>query len=207
MFHPIINIEIDKSYPIRKYSEKLSPEKMINKLRDISEDKLHWSKKILDAIQAFIIEKALDIPYDLLEIHRTTTNSVNYKFDRDIRQLNKAQIIETMKNELDSKDQQSTQTTEVYLQNKEKYKEFDDIHMAYIILILSHIAKYSDKLWVSVTLQIRELKSAILYFQNEDGHIVLSERSKNISERSIRDYINSMNELIDGKRQIPGVNE
>ena len=135
MFHPIINIEIDKSYPIRKYSEKLTPEKMINKLRDISEDKLHWSKKILDAIQVFIIEKALDIPYDLLEIHRTTTNSVNYKFDRDIRQLNKAQIIETMKNELDSKDQQSTQTTEVYLQNKEKYKEFDDIHMAYISLV------------------------------------------------------------------------
>ena len=205
MFHPIINIEIDKSYPIRKYSEKLSPEELIIKLRDISEDKLHWSKKVLDAIKSFIIEKALDIPYDLLEIHKVTSNSVNYKFNKDLRQLNKAQIIETMKNTLDSKDNQSTQTTEVYLQNKEVYKEFDDIHMAYIILILSHLAKYSNKLWVSVTLQIKELKSAILYFQNEDGHIVLSERSKNINEFSIKDYIKSMNELIDGKREIPGV--
>lgn len=205
MFHPIINVEIDKSYPIRKYSEKLSPEELITKLRDISEDKLHWSKKVLDAVKVFIIEKALDIPYDLLEVHRVTSNSINYKFNKDLRQLNKAQIIETMKNTLDSKDNQSTQTTEVYLQNKESYKEFDDIHMAYIILILSHLAKYSNKLWVSVTLQIKELKSAILYFQNEDGHIILSERSKNINEFSIKDYIKSMNELIDGKREIPGV--
>ena len=205
MFHPIINVEIDKSYHIRKYSEKLSPEELITKLRDISEDKLHWSKKVLDAVKVFIIEKALDIPYDLLEVHRVTSNSINYKFNKDLRQLNKAQIIETMKNTLDSKDNQSTQTTEVYLQNKESYKEFDDIHMAYIILILSHLAKYSNKLWVSVTLQIKELKSAILYFQNEDGHIILSERSKNINEFSIKDYIKSMNELIDGKREIPGV--
>lgn len=205
MFHPIINIEIDKSYAIRKYSEKLTPEKMIIKLRDISEDKLHWSKKVLDTVQNFIMHKALDIPYDLLEVHKTTINSVNYKFDTDIRQLNRNQIIETMKNELDSKDQQNTQITEVYLQNKDKYKEFDDIHMAYIILLLSHLAKYSNELWISVTLQIKELKSAILYFLNEDGHIVLSERSKNINEFSIKDYINTMNELIDGKRQIPGV--
>ena len=207
LYHPRIMIEIDKSYPIRKYQEKLDPQRLRSKLRDISEDKLKWSQKILDSLRSIIIEKTLDLPYDLLEVHKNVSNSINYQFQKPIEYLSKAEVNRIMKNELDSEEEQSTRITETYLQNKEQYNEFDDVHMAQLIILLSELAKHGNTLWTTITMQITELKSSLLNFINEDGHIRLSERSKIRIGSGIESYIQSMNELIDKKRPIPGVEE
>ena len=74
--------------------------------------------------------------------------------------------------------------------------------MAHLILLLSQLAKDSQKFWVSVTLQIKELGSSIFYFVPEDGHIRLSAKTNNPDANK---YIDLMNEIIDGKREVPNV--
>lgn len=206
LFHPLINIDVNKSYCIRKYSGKKTPEEQAKLLRDLSEDKTNWSSKVINSIHDIIQKHSYEVPYDIVEPHFNSTKSLNYEFKDKVENMNASQIITEMKNSLDSSGDFNL-IKEIFLQSSLKYKELDDIRMAHLILMLSDLAKLSEQVWVTVTLQIKELANTILYFLPEDGHIILSKRTRILESKKsvIESYIKSMNELIDGKREVPNV--
>ena len=99
----------------------------------------------------------------------------------------------------------------MYLGLNSKYQQFDDITMAQLIMLLSELSKDSKKLWITVTFRLKEIKDAIFHISNETGRVRLSERAfPNLTKEDIMrlhskilPYIDSMNELIDGKRSLP----
>ena len=205
-FHPLINIDINKSYCIRKYSSRKTQSEQEKLLRELSEDKTNWSGKVLTKIHEIIQAHSYEVPYDILEVHFNYVKSVNHEFKDKVENMNVNQIISEMKKALDSSKEYNA-VNEVFLQSNIKYKSFNDIQMAHIILLLSDLSKISEELWVSITLQLKELANVILYFLPEDGHIILSKRNRipNDKQSIINQYIDSMNELIDGTREVPNI--
>lgn len=211
-FHPIINIDIDKSYIIRKYSDK-DPLFVSEKVREVSEDKTSWSNKIVARINEIIDEEKYTIPKDFVLLYSNETKALNYSFERPMKEYTNEEIIQKMREQLDNTDKDSDVMAieEVYMALNQKYETFNDIEMAQIIMVLSKLAKESDKLWVSITMKIKEISGALFYFMNENGHIRLSERSlPNMQKEEIMrqsgniiPYIDHMNAIIDGKIAIP----
>lgn len=211
-FHPIINIDIDKSYIIRKYSDK-DPLFVSEKVREVSEDKTSWSNKIVACINEIIDEEKYTIPKDFVLLYSNETKALNYSFERPMKEYTNEEIIQKMREQLDNTDKDSDVMAieEVYMALNQKYETFNDIEMAQIIMVLSKLAKESDKLWVSITMKIKEISGALFYFMNENGHIRLSERSlPNMQKEEIMrqsgniiPYIDHMNAIIDGKIAIP----
>lgn len=211
-FHPIINIDIDKSYIIRKYSDK-DPLFVSEKVREVSEDKTSWSNKIVVRINEIIEEEKYTIPKDFVLLYSNETKALNYSFERPMKEYTNEEIIQKMREQLDNTDKDSDVMAieEVYMALNQKYETFNDIEMAQIIMVLSKLAKESDKLWVSITMKIKEISGALFYFMNENGHIRLSERSlPNMQKEEIMrqsgniiPYIDHMNAIIDGKIAIP----
>lgn len=211
-FHPTINIEIDKGCCIRKYSGKKNQMEINKLLRELAEDKTNWSGNILTSLQSLIQRHNYEIPYDILEVRMSSVKSTNYNFnfsdENEIESIDPFKIKKEMKKILDNTiSDNSNSIDNVYLTlNKVQYHEFDDVHMAHLILLLSDLAKLNEKLWLHINLQIKELGNINMYFAN-DGHISISSRN-NIPENLVsilNNYIKTMNDLIDGKRDIPGV--
>ena len=206
IFHPIINIEISKGYCMRKYNNEKFDE-ISKRLRELSEDKTHWSDKVIAEMHNIIDAKTYDIPYDLVEPHYNTMQATTMTMDRNSYKKFETADSKTLKkliaDQMDNSKERMSTIQEVYLYSNPKYSEMDDIRLAHTILLLSEIAKNSNKLWVSVTMRIKELKNYILYFVSDDGHVRLSEKCRDHKLSGIQDYIDSMNELIDGKREVP----
>lgn len=212
MFHPFITIEVNKSYLIRLNSGKKSQSEVNKMLRDLSEDKTHWSSKVMNAINTIINKNNYNIPRDFLEVRFNNIKSVNYEFKDKLESLNSKDIIKEMHNVLDNTnvnnlDEVTIQTNPKYSSSKDKDNNvingFDDIQMAQIILLLSELAKNSDTLWLSIIMKIKEIGKGMFYFINEDGHIDLSKRIKINDTKLANEYIRLMNDIIDGKRTIP----
>lgn len=205
IFHPLINIDIDKSYCIRLNSGKKNQLEINKMLRNLSEDKTNWSTKILTTIHTIIEKNNYDVPYDLLEVRFNNVNSVNYEFKDKLTSLDSRELLKEVHTILDNNT--DNRVEDVFLQSNPKYnnadKGFNDIQMAQIILLLSELSKLSSTLWLHISLEIRELGKAIFYFVNEDGHIALSKRIKINNIAIANSYIQTMNDIIDGKRDIP----
>lgn len=206
IFHPIVNIEINKSYCLREYSNKKIHEQRL-KLKELSEDKTGWSIKVMNTIKIIINDLQLDLPDDIVESHINTLKTINYSLGKDISQFDKKELDKKVHDILDNnvpgEDNVVQTTDEVYLSSNPKYTDYNDIRMAHLILLLSNLAKLSNILWVTVTMRIQELRNLVLYFISEDGHIRLSEKSAQSKDTGIQDYIDSLNEIIDGKREVP----
>lgn len=206
IYHPTINIDVNKSYCIMEYRNKKIQEQH-KKIKELAEDKTGWSTTVINTVKIIINDLHLDLPYDIIEPHLNTMKTVNYSLDRELSKYDKRELDKKVSNVIDygvPGEENIVQTTEeIYLSSNPKYSGFNDIRMAHIILLLSNLAKMSNILWVTVTLRMRELKNNVLYFINEDGHITLSEKTGRDKDPGIQDYINSMNEIIDGKREVP----
>ena len=206
IYHPTINIETNKSYCVMEYRDK-EIRVQRQKLKELSEDKTGWSDKVIKTVRIIIDDLHLDLPYDIIEPHFNTMKTVNYSLEKELTKYEKKALDKKVYNILDnaeSADDATVQTTEeIYLASNPKYNGYNDIRMAHLILLLSNLAKMSKILWVTVTLRVQELKNNILYFMSENGRIVLSEKTGGNKDSGIQDYIDSLNEIIDGKREVP----
>lgn len=202
-YHPLVNIEINKGYCIRKYSNK-TPKEIANKVRELSEDKTNWSDNVMNTIQNIIQQYNYEVPYDIVEPHYNTTKTVNLTLDQAMDKYKRDELVAKMRETVKTIDEDSDANIvqEVYLQSNPKYSEMDDIRIAHLIMLLSKLAKEGKHLWISVYLTIKELKNNLLYFIPDNGRIKLSNKTVN-DDPAINDYINSLNELIDGKRELP----
>ena len=213
-YHPIINIDINKAYIIRKYNDK-PPEIVSTKVRELSEDKTGWSNKVLFAITKIIHTNDYNLPDDLFIVLNNSTKTMNVNLDKPMEQYKRDELINKMRMKLDpannKEEDNAASINEVYLGLNSKYQQFDDIGMAQIILLLSKLAMDSKKLWVTITFRLVEIKDAIFHINNETGKVRLSERAfPNLSKEDIMrahnktlPYIDSMNELISGARSLP----
>lgn len=201
LYHPLITIEVEKSYCIQKNATK-STSQINNKIRELSEDiDNKWSSKILNRIKELIDANHFNLPYDLLEVHKSKSKIMKYQFSEEALK-NKNGIMISAHQQLESGSQDITEVVDTSLINNIKYPEYDDVQMAQLILLLSKLSKESDKLWINISIIIKELGSQVsFYFKTDNGHIEVSKRSK--MNFSNNDYINTMNDIIDGKREIP----
>ena len=198
-YHPMITIEIAKSYCIQKYATK-STNEINTKIRELSEDKTNWSKKVLDEVKKIIEENHYNLPIDIFEVHKNRAKVLKYQFDENVLK-NTNNIINAAHNELENDKGTATEVINTTLINNIKYSEFNDVEMAQLILLLSQLIKKADKLWVTISIIIKELGTNVtLYFKN-DGHIEVSKRSKMIFSNN--EYIKTLNDLIDKKREVP----
>lgn len=211
-YHPVVNIDIDKGRYIRKYEHKAIS--FINqKLEEVITDSTNWTGKIIDTVDMIINKHNLDkLEPDILIKLFNSSKAMRAEFSNDLSSMNINDINNFMKKKLDSVNDpdEIAATNEVYLGLDNKYAEVEDITMAQIIILLSKLAMLSDKLYVSITLQMKEFPHAIFYFKPDDGNIMLSARSFNRAARAIEhpeldNYIKAMNDLINGNRSIPGV--
>lgn len=214
LFHPAVTIDINKSYCIVKYQTK-SPEFINDKLRELSNDDTNWSSKVIYKAQEIMRLKKLKFDSDVLIPLRNSSKTTLYQLEKPMDQYTNSELKDKMRNILDSSNIDSnsnnsntaSDTNEIYIGLNSKYKELDDIMMAQLIILLSNIAKDSKRLWVSIILQMEEFKGALFYFLPEVGKITLSERSFDRNKKSkfeyLKDYINAMNDLIEGRRELP----
>nr|DAE85024.1 MAG TPA: hypothetical protein [Caudoviricetes sp.] len=213
-YHPIINIDINKSYIIRAYNDKPA-EYVADKVRELSEDKTGWSNKVMFAVSKIIHCNGYNLPDDLFIVLNNSTKTMNISLDKPMQDYKRDELIEKMRATLDKlpddEDDTAASIYEVYLGLNGKYQVFDDITMAQLILLLSELSKESKKLWITITFRLKEIKDAIFHISNENGKVRLSERAyPNLSKEDIMrlhskiiPYIDSMNELIDGTRSLP----
>jgi len=213
VYHPIINIDINKGYLIREHNNEPA-EYIADEIRKLSEDKTGWSNKVIFAISKIIHTNGYRLPDDLFIVLDNSTKTMNISLDRPMQEYKREELIDKMRTTLDSvnnENDKAASITEVYLGLNSKYQQFDDITMAQLIMLLSEISKDSKKLWITVTFRLKEIKDAIFHISNETGRVRLSERAfPNLTKEDIMrlhskilPYIDSMNELIDGKRSLP----
>lgn len=213
VYHPIINIDINKGYLIREHNNDPA-EYIADEIRKLSEDKTGWSNKVIFAISKIIHTNGYRLPDDLFIVLDNSTKTMNISLDRPMQEYKREELIDKMRATLDSvnnENDKAASITEVYLGLNSKYQQFDDITMAQLIMLLSEISKDSKKLWITVTFRLKEIKDAIFHISNETGRVRLSERAfPNLTKEDIMrlhskilPYIDSMNELIDGKRSLP----
>ena len=213
VYHPIINIDINKGYLIREHNNEPA-EYIADKIRELSEDKTGWSNKVMFAISKIIHTNGYRLPDDLFIVLDNSTKTMNISLDRPMQEYKREELIDKMRTTLDSVNNQNDKAasiTEVYLGLNSKYQQFDDITMAQLIMLLSELSKDSKKLWITVTFRLKEIKDAIFHISNETGRVRLSERAfPNLTKEDIMrlhskilPYIDSMNELINGKRSLP----
>ena len=213
VYHPIINIDINKGYLIREHNNEPA-EYIADEIRKLSEDKTGWSNKVMFAISKIIHTNGYRLPDDLFIVLDNSTKTMNISLDRPMQEYKREELIDKMRATLDSvnnENDKAASITEVYLGLNSKYQQFDDITMAQLIMLLSELSKDSKKLWITVTFRLKEIKDAIFHISNETGRVRLSERAfPNLTKEDIMrlhskilPYIDSMNELIDGKRSLP----
>ena len=213
VYHPIINIDINKGYLIREHNNEPA-EYIADEIRKLSEDKTGWSNKVMFAISKIIHTNGYRLPDDLFIVLDNSTKTMNISLDRPMQEYKREELIDKMRTTLDSvnnENDKAASITEVYLGLNSKYQQFDDITMAQLIMLLSELSKDSKKLWITVTFRLKEIKDAIFHISNETGRVRLSERAfPNLTKEDIMrlhskilPYIDSMNELIDGKRSLP----
>jgi len=213
VYHPIINIDINKGYLIREHNNEPA-EYIADEIRKLSEDKTGWSNNVIFAISKIIHTNGYRLPDDLFIVLDNSTKTMNISLDRPMQEYKREELIDKMRTTLDSvnnENDKAASITEVYLGLNSKYQQFDDITMAQLIMLLSEISKDSKKLWITVTFRLKEIKDAIFHISNETGRVRLSERAfPNLTKEDIMrlhskilPYIDSMNELIDGKRSLP----
>lgn len=213
VYHPIINIDINKGYLIREHNNEPA-EYIADEIRKLSEDKTGWSNKVIFAIGKIIHTNGYRLPDDLFIVLDNSTKTMNISLDRPMQEYKREELIDKMRATLDSvnnENDKAASITEVYLGLNSKYQQFDDITMAQLIMLLSELSKDSKKLWITVTFRLKEIKDAIFHISNETGKVRLSERAfPNLTKEDIMrlhskilPYIDSMNELIDGKRSLP----
>lgn len=213
VYHPIINIDINKGYLIREHNNEPA-EYIADEIRKLSEDKTGWSNKVMFAISKIIHTNGYRLPDDLFIVLDNSTKTINISLDRPMQEYKREELIDKMRATLDSinnENDKAASITEVYLGLNSKYQQFDDITMAQLIMLLSELSKDSKKLWITVTFRLKEIKDAIFHISNETGRVRLSERAfPNLTKEDIMrlhskilPYIDSMNELIDGKRSLP----
>ena len=213
VYHPIINIDINKGYLIREHNNETA-EYIADEMRKLSADKTGWSNKVMFAISKIIHTNGYRLPDDLFIVLDNSTKTMNISLDRPMQEYKREELIDKMRATLDSvnnENDKAASITEVYLGLNSKYQQFDDITMAQLIMLLSELSKDSKKLWITVTFRLKEIKDAIFHISNETGRVRLSERAfPNLTKEDIMrlhskilPYIDSMNELIDGKRSLP----
>lgn len=213
VYHPIINIDVNKGYLIREHNNEPA-EYIADEIRKLSEDKTGWSNKVMFAISKIIHTNGYRLPDDLFIVLDNSAKTMNISLDRPMQEYKREELIDKMRATLDSvnnENDKAASITEVYLGLNSKYQQFDDITMAQLIMLLSELSKDSKKLWITVTFRLKEIKDAIFHISNETGRVRLSERAfPNLTKEDIMrlhskilPYIDSMNELIDGKRSLP----
>ena len=214
LYHPVVNIDIEKSYCISENEKKRTRRVPIEKkIKDLAEDKTNWSGKVLDFIADTIEKKKLRLPSDILikffSASKTVTNFMLEHNKMDYSRSDLAKIVRKRINEANIENDPDTvaDSREVYLGINPKHNELDDTHMAELLILLSEIARKAEDLWLSVNLEIAEMKGAIFYFSPGNGHVSLSARSFNRNRGNapefVGKYIERINEIVDGKVDIP----
>ena len=205
-YHPAINIDVDKGRFIRKYSDK-SIDFVNQKIIEISSD------KVLETVYTIMNKHNLNrLDSDVLIKLFTSSKTMSMDSGKSLSDMNDKDIHNFIKKKLDSNNDpdEIVSTNEVYMGLNSKYNEIEDITMAQLIILTSKLSLFSDKLYLVATMQLREFPNAIFYFKPDNGNILLSARSFNRAARAIEYpeldvYIKAMNDLINGKRVIPGV--
>lgn len=214
LYHPIVNVDIEKSYCISENEKKRTRRVPLEKkIKDLAEDKTNWSGKVLNFIAGTIEKKKLRLPPDILikffSASKTVTNFMLEHDKMDYSRSDLAKIVRKRINEANIENDPNTvaDSKEVYLGMNPKHGELNDTQMAELLILLAEITKKAEDLWLSVNLEIAEMKGAIFYFSPGNGHVSLSARSFNRhrenAPESVNNYIARINEIVDGKVDIP----
>ena len=204
----IININLNKRFIIEKYSKmNRKPDYIRKKVRDISEDKTNWFTTVINRIRELIAKNDYRLNPEMFAPAFLLTNEVTDIDKKTFDGMANQERNSAVKQMLD--DNTDNQVRDVYIAVIDRYTTVNDEQLGFIVLLLSDLAKEADTLWTMPILMIKQIGGAIFYFTTPNGKVVLSKRSfSNINvtpeiNTIANNYIDGMNNLIDGKTSIP----